>query len=145
MKRTIVLLGAALLLACSASAQKLKSAQVPAAVVAGFNQHFTQAKEVKWEKEGEQYEAEFEQGKTEWSALLSAGGQLLETETELPVGQLPVPVRATLASRYKGCKITEAAKIVAAGTGVITYEAEIVKNGKKQDVLFDAQGQEVKK
>ena len=145
MKLSLGLLAAGLLLSASASAQKLKAAQVPTAVVAGFNQHFAQAKEVKWEKEDGNYEAEFEQGKAEQSALLNASGELLETETELPVAQLPAPVRAALASRYAGCKITEAAKIVAAGTGAVTYEAEIVKSGKKQDVLFDAEGQEVKK
>ncbi len=145
MKRVIVLLGAALLLAGSASAQKLKVAQVPAAVVAGFNRQFPQAREVKWEKEGEQYEAGFEQGKQELSALLDASGKLVETETEINVDQLPAAVRATLARQYKGIKIKEAAKIVAADTGAVTYEAEIAQSGKTVDVLFDAEGREVKK
>ncbi|OWP61560.1 hypothetical protein CDA63_18770 [Hymenobacter amundsenii] len=145
MKRTIVLLGAALLLAGSASAQKLKAAQVPAAVVAGFNRQFPQAREVKWEKEDEQYEAGFEQGKQELSVLLDASGQLVETETGIKVEQLPAAVRATLARQYKGIKIKEAAKIVAAGTGAVTYEAEIAQSGKTVDVLFDAERREVKK
>lgn len=145
MKRTFGLLAAALLLAGSASAQKLKTAQVPAAVVAGFNQKFPQAKEVKWEKEDSHYEAGFEQGKQEMSALLSTDGTLVETETEIQVSQLPAEVRATLARQHKGVKIKEAAKIVAAGTGAVTYEAEIVQGGKTRDVLFDAAGREVKK
>ena len=145
MKLPFGLLAAALLLAGSASAQKLKAAQVPAAVVAGFNQKFPQAKEVKWEKEGGHYEAGFEQGKQEMSALLSADGTLVETETEIQVSQLPAGVQATLARQYKGVKIKEAAKIVAAGTGAVTYEAEIEQSGKEVDLLFDAEGREVKK
>ncbi|SET09689.1 PepSY-like domain-containing protein [Hymenobacter actinosclerus] len=145
MKLPFGLLAAALLLTGSASAQKLKAAQVPAAVVAGFNQKFPQAKEVKWEKEGSHYEAGFEQGKQEMSALLSAAGTLVETETEIQVSQLPAGVQATLARQYKGVKIKEAAKIVAAGTGTVTYEAEIEQGGKEVDLLFDAEGREVKK
>ncbi len=114
-------------------------------MVAGFNRQFPQAKEIKWEKEGSYYEAGFEQNKQELSALLSADGTLVETETEINVDQLPAAVRTTLARQYKGVKIKEAAKIVAAGTGAVTYEAEIVRNGKTVDVLFDAEGREVKK
>lgn len=144
MKHSVGLLAAALLLAGSASAQKLKTAQVPAAVVAGFARQFPQAREVKWEKENDQYEAGFKPGKAEMSALLRANGALVETETEIGVAQLPAGVRATLARRYKGAAIREAAKIVAAGSGVVTYEAEIAPGGKTRDVLFDAAGQEVK-
>ncbi|SDX38682.1 PepSY-like domain-containing protein [Hymenobacter psychrophilus] len=144
MNHSFGLLAAALLLAGSASAQKLKTAQVPAAVVAGFTQKFLQAKDVKWEKENDHYEAGFKQGKAEMSALLLANGALVETETEISVAQLPAEIRATLARQYKGVTIKEAAKIVAAGTGAVTYEAEIAQGGKTRDVLFNADGQEVK-
>ncbi|MFD2784747.1 PepSY-like domain-containing protein [Hymenobacter rubripertinctus] len=145
MKHLLGLLAAGLLLSASASAQKMKAAQVPAVVMASFNRQFPQAKEVKWEKEADQYEAGFEQGKQELSVLLDPSGKLVETETEIKVDQLPAAVRATLARQYKGVKIKEAAKIVAAGTGAVTYEAEIVQGGKNVDLLFDAEGREVKK
>lgn len=145
MKQYLVLAAFALVLAAPAQAQKLKATQVPAAVVAAFKQKFTQVKEVKWEKEGNKYEAGFEQGKVEMSALLSASGELLETESEMAPSQLPAAVRAKLASAYKTYKVTEAAKIVTVSTGTTTYEAEVLKSGKKMDLLFDADGQEVKK
>lgn len=144
-KRTLGLLAAAPLLTASTSAQKLKTTQVPAAVVAGFSQKSPQAKEVKWEMEGQQYEAGFRQGKAEMLALLSTDGTLEETETEIGVAQLPAGVRATLARQYKNVAMKEAAKIVAAGTGAITDEAELAQGGKIRDVLFDAAGREVKK
>lgn len=145
MKQYLILAALALALAAPARAQKLKATQVPAPIVAAFKLKFPQVKEVNWEKEGDQYEAGFEQGKVEMSVLLSASGELLETESEMAPTQLPAAVRAKLASTYKAYKVTEAAKIVTASTGATTYEAEVSKGGKKMDILFDANGQEVKK
>ena len=145
MKTLVLTLAAAALLAPAARAQKLAAAHVPAAVVATFKQNFPAVKSVKWEKEGADYEAGFEMGKSEMSAVISAAGVLKETETELPVAQLPAPVQKALASNYKAAKITEAAKIVTAATGATTYEAEVSQGGKHRDVLFNADGTEVKK
>ena len=145
MKILLLTLAAAALLAPAAHAQHVAAAQVPAAAVATFKQHFPAVKTVKWEKEGTDYEAGFEMGKTEMSAVITAAGVLKETETEMPVAQLPAPVQKALATTYKGAKITEAAKIVTAATGATTYEAEISQGGQHRDVLFGADGTEVKK
>ena len=63
----------------------------------------------------------------------------------MAVSQLPAPVQKALAANYKAFKITEAAKIVAAATGLTTYEAEVAQGGKHRDVLFNADGTEAKK
>ena len=128
----------------AATAQDVKEAQVPAVVVATFKQAHPTAKAVQWEKEDGNYEASFKQGTGEMSVVLAAAGTLLETETEITTAQLPAAVRATLSSHYAGHKVTEAAKLVAAATGAVTYEAEVSKAGKKRDVLFDANGVELK-
>ena len=145
MKTLLLTLAAAVLLATAAHAQKVTAANVPAAAVATFKQHFPTVKTVKWEKEGADYEAGFEMGKAEMSAVITAAGVLKETETEMPVAQLPAPVQKALATNYKGSKITEAAKIVTAATGATTYEAEISQGGKHREVWFNADGTEVKK
>jgi len=143
--KNILLAASALLLAGSAFAQKLTTAQVPAAVVATFQKAFPKATAVKWEKEASNYEAGFQQDGATMSALLGAGGELKEIETSLAPSALPAPVRATLALRYKSIKVNEAARIVATKTGAITYEAEVRQNGKNRDVLFTADGKEVVK
>lgn len=145
MKTLMLTLAAAALLAPAAHAQKVAAANVPAAAVATFKQQFPTVKSVKWEKEGADYEAGFEMGKAEMSAVLTAAGVLKETETEMATSQLPLTVQKTLAINYKAYKITEAAKIVTAATGATTYEAEISQAGKHRDVLFNADGTEVKK
>ena len=143
--KNLLLAALAFLLVGPAFAQKLAPAQVPPAVVATFQKTFPQATAVQWEKENADYEAGFQQAGTTMSALLSAGGELRETETGLAPSALPAPVRATLATRYKGSKVHEAARIVAAQTGAITYEAEVRQHGQHRDLLFTADGKEVAK
>ena len=145
MKSSFLLLAAAMLLAGSAQAQKVVAAQVPPAATTTFKKTFPTVKAVKWEKEGADYEAGFDMGKAEMSAVITAAGVLKETETEMAVSQLPAPVQKALAANYKACKITEAAKIVTAATGITTYEAEVSQGTKHHDVLFNADGTEVAK
>ena len=144
MKKPLLLLTLLPLATQLAQAQEMTEKQVPAAVVATFKQAHSGAKGVKWEKEDANYEASFKQGSSEMSMVFAAAGTLLETETEISMAQLPAAVRAMLSSQYAGYKVTEAAKIVAAATGAITYEAEVSKGGKELDVLFSADGVELK-
>ena len=140
----LFLLAALATLSFGAQAQLLKPAQVPAAVMAAFKTTFPTMKATTWEKEDAAYEAGFKQNGIKMSALFSPAGALIETETEVAVAKLPAAVRTALTRDYPASKVTEAATIVSA-TGVTTYEAEVLKNGKKQDVLFDADGSRVKK
>lgn len=109
--------------------------QIPAPVKEAFAKSFPNATKVKWEKEDANYEAEFHDGATEFSAVYSATGTWMETEEEIAVSNLPQGVKDYLAKHYAGKKVKEASKITHAD-GSITYEAEI--NGK--DLLFDANG-----
>ncbi|MCC3160159.1 PepSY-like domain-containing protein [Hymenobacter sp. 15J16-1T3B] len=144
MKKTLLLLALTTGAAVAVQAQELTAKQVPAAVTAAFHKAHPAAKQVKWEKEDGNYEAEFKQGAEELSVVMTADGKLLETETEIRVAQLPAAVRGKLTSAYAGYQVTEAAKIVTAATGATTYEAELRKPGKKMDVIFDASGGVVK-
>ena len=68
----------------------------------------------------------------------------MEIETDMPPAQLPTAVRTRLVSDYKSCKINEAATIVRAD-GSTVYEAEVARDGKAHDVLFNANGSLAKK
>ena len=132
------------LLGGSAQAQMLKPTQVPAAVVATFKAKFPTVKTNTWEKEGDKFEAGFKLNGKTMSAVLTPAGALVETETDMLPAQLPAAVRARLASDYKTFQITEAATLVSAN-GATTYEAEVSKGGKHQDVVFNADGTLAKK
>ncbi len=123
-----------------ANAQKVKEADVPAAVKDGFKKQFPASKVEGWEKEGGNYEAEFDQNKVEASALFDASGKLLETEVEIKVSELPKAVTDYMNKNVPGKKIKEASKITDAA-GKISYEAE----AGEADYIFDANGGFVKK
>jgi hypothetical protein len=138
--KTILMMLAFLLGVNQLNAQKVKEADVPATVKKTFAIHYSTIKEAKWEKEGSNYEAKFDLNKVETSVLIDANGNLMETETEIAVAELPQPASAYLAKNLKDQKIKEAAKIIDA-KGVVTYEAEI----GNADYLFDAKGNFIKK
>ena len=144
MKNVMLLAAFALALAAPAHAQMLEPAQVPAAVRATFKAKFPLVKTNSWEKEGDKYEAGFKQSGVTMSALITPAGELVETESDMSPAKLPAAVRAKLASDYKAYKVTEAAVLVSA-SGATTYEAEVSKGGKHQDVVFNADGSLVKK
>jgi len=144
MKNAMILAAFALALAAPAHAQMLKPAQVPAAARATFKAKFPLVKTNSWEKEGDKYEAGFKQDGVTMSALITPAGELVETESDMSPAKLPAAVRAKLASDYKAYKVTEAAVLVSA-SGATTYEAEVSKGGKHQDVVFNADGSLVKK
>ena len=122
------------------NAQKVKEADVPSAVKKTFATHYSTVKEAKWEKEGSNYEAEFDLNKIETSVLIDANGKLMETETEINVSELPQPVATYVTKNLNGQQVKEASKIVDA-KGTVTYEAEVGKS----DYIFDATGNFIKK
>ncbi|GAB3861062.1 hypothetical protein GCM10028822_39960 [Hymenobacter terrigena] len=144
-------------------AQKISATQVPAAVRATFETRFPAVKAITWKKERQQvrsayeyethndfqardafltqevYEASFRLTGQEMSVLITSAGLLQEMETEMATNQLPAAVLASLARDFNTCQVREAATIVKAD-GSTLYEAEIARAGKKQDVLFTADG-----
>lgn len=131
MKRTQVLaVIATFIISTVAFSQKINSDKVPATVKQAFNKAYPTAKATKWDKEGNDFEASFEQGKEELSVVFDGKGNVLEVEKEIAFSALPAPVQAAL----KGKKVKETAMITKAGKTF--YEAEV--GGK--DLMFDAQG-----
>lgn len=120
--------------------QKVKEAEVPAAVKDAFKKQHPTAKVEAWEKEDAGYEAEFADGKAEGTATYDAAGKLLETEMEIKVAELPKAVSDYITKNAAGKKIDEASKITDSA-GKVTFEAEV----SKVEYIFDANGTFIKK
>ena len=118
-----------------AQAQQLKSIEVPATVHSSFKKLYPTIKNVKWAKEGSNFEAEFDLGKIETTVVFDGNGSMVQTESEIKISELPTEATNYIATNLAGKKIKEAAKIVDV-KGVITYEAEI----EKVDYIFDVTG-----
>jgi hypothetical protein len=139
MKKTILFLVAGLF-AISAGAQTLKESEVNPHIKNTFKKMYPTATVEKWEKEGNNYEAEFHAGKTETCVTLGPNGQLIETEVAISTTELPKAVNTYVTSTLGGKKIKEASKITDASNKV-SYEAEV----DGVDYIFDENGGFLKK
>jgi len=138
--KNLIFISIALIIGFSACGQKLKNEDVPAVVSAKFKSLYPSIENVKWGKEGQNYEAEFDVDKVETSVVIEAGGNLLETEYEITPSDLPAAAKAYVSTNIPGEKIKEASKITDA-KGVVTFEAEV----KGMDYIFDKDGKFIKK
>jgi ABC-type transporter MlaC component len=138
--KTLLITGALVFSFSFTFSQKIKESEVPKTVTDAFNANFSGVKAKSWEKEKDgTYEADFDLNKIENSATFKADGTLIETETEIAIGELPKAVSDYLTKNYNGKKIKEAEKIVDA-EGNVKYEVEI----DNKDLLFDQQGNFIK-
>jgi hypothetical protein len=138
MKKLVLMMVAAMITSLT-FAQKLQEKDVPAPVKTAFQKNFPQAKVEKWEKEGINFEAEFELNKSEQSVLFDAQGDIIETEIEIEISELPNGILDYVKKNYKEQSVKEAAKITDT-KGTLTYEVEI----KGMDLLFDSNGKFIK-
>jgi hypothetical protein len=124
------------LISISGAAQRVKSADVPAAVKTALQQKYPSASGVSWEKEKGNYEANWGGASHEdHSVLFTPAGVFVELVEAMPVAQLPAGVADYIHSHYPGAKIAEAGKVTDA-EGRTRYEAEV----KGKDLLFDEKG-----
>ncbi|MFZ0390653.1 MAG: hypothetical protein WAN36_09340 [Calditrichia bacterium] len=131
-----------LALAVTLSAQDTR---IPQEVQNAFAILYPNVSNVKWGKEGSnEFEAEFSLNGVRTSVVFDKGGEVEETETQIEMIELPETVAPFIVKNYPGYKITEAEKIVD-DKGVVTYEAEISKGERKNDLLFDKGGYHLEK
>ena len=125
----------AAILTTSSFGQKTSKDNVPQSVQDALKKSFPTAQVEKWEKENQNFEAEFDFNKEEMSALFSPEGKLIETEVDISIGELPTPIVDYVSKNLSGKKIKEASKITNS-TGNVSFEAEV--DGK--DYIFDSSG-----
>ncbi len=138
MKKTAVTMVVMLFVTIS-FAQKIQKKNVPENVKSTFQKKYPTATDVKWDKEGENYEASFDLNKTDNSVLIDAQGNIVETEVEIELTQLPKDILDYVKTHYAGKQAKESAKITDA-KGTVTYEVEI----KGMDLIFDNNGKFIK-
>lgn len=114
--------------------------KVPAKVKEALKQKYPEAKNVGWEKENRNYEANWG-GKSgeDHSVQFTPSGDFVEKADAISVSDLPQPVFIYVKQHYKTSHITEAGKVTDA-KGNHSYEAEV----KGRDVIFDENGNFIK-
>jgi len=139
MKKSIIVI-ALIMVSLVSFSQKTKEQNIPQIVKNALLQKFPKAKEIKWDKEGKNFEASFDLNNVDNSVLFNQEGKIVETEIEIKVNQLPKNALQYLNDHYKNQKVKEAAKIITE-KGNLIYEAEI----KGKDLFFDENGNFIKR
>jgi hypothetical protein len=141
MKNIFIVLTMAITISLSANCQGLK---VPEAVKNAFAAKFPGATNVKWGKENaKEYEAEFKLNNNAISANFKLDGSWVETESVIPVADLPAAVTSAIHIKYPGAPVTLAEKTEQPGNKVL-YEVAIKVNGKKKSLEINPDGSWVK-
>lgn len=146
MKKLLTLSALAIsLMSTTVYGQDIPQSQVPSLVVTSFQQAFSKAADVEWEKEGDLYNVSFEIGMfgPDHEAWYDAAGKLVKHEEEISKGDLPQPVQATIKSDFDGYRVDDVKKITA-GSDVI-YLMELKKQLEDWNVTIDAAGKVVSK
>lgn len=134
MKKSVMTI-ALIMLSFVSFAQKTKEQNVPQVIKKALSGKFPNAKNVKWDKEENNFEASFKNNNIDNSILFNANGKIIETEIAIEVNQLPKNALQYLNDNFKNQKVKEAAKIITE-KGNLIYEAEI----KGKDLFFDENG-----
>ena len=109
---------------------------VPSVVRSALYKKYADAKNVTWEKEKGNYEANWG-GKSgeDNSVQFTPAGDFIEIVNAIPVNQLPEPVIVYVNKHFRGAHISEAGKVTDA-KGKLSYEAEV----NRKDLIFDEKG-----
>ncbi|HYM94620.1 MAG TPA: PepSY-like domain-containing protein [Chitinophagaceae bacterium] len=141
MKNIFIVLVAIVVTGMAASCQGLK---VPVAVKNAFTAKFPGATNVKWGKENaKEFEADFKLNNVTMSSNFGMDGSWVETETVIPVTDVPAVVSNAIKAKYPGTIISKAEKLEKPG-GKVIYEAVVKIKGKSKELEVNADGSFVK-
>lgn len=121
-------------------AQAPSQIEVPTIVKDKLINLYPNAKDIKWEKEDKNYEANFMSSRTKMSVEIDEKGNVISTETEIRSVQLPKPAQDYILKNFGWKKIERTIKEVDA-KNVISFEVKI----DKKELIFDEKGNFLKK
>lgn len=115
----------ALLATASITAQDIENDKVPTSLNTSFQKAYPNASDIEWEKDGVNFKVEFDQDNMENEIWYSNTGEILKTEKEVTLEDLPSAVISTIKNKYPKYDIDEVELIEAKGKK--TYEVELEK------------------
>lgn len=137
--KTIKLLTAFLLLTVIVYGQDIHQSQVPSVVVNSFKMEFPKAKDVEWERDGDNYNVDFEiDFFTDYEAWFDASGKLIHFTEEISSGELPKAVKDAIKTQYSSYRIDDVKKINE--NGIISYRVEVEKRDDERHLSYSEDG-----
>ena len=140
----LLLVAVGLVLRLPAGAQAIADAQVPPLAFAALQQHYPQARNVKWKRIQGWYQARYLQSQqTYYLVRFDANGDVQATGHDVAPGALPPPVQRTLAQRFPNRKICQAAEVTDTHTGELTYEMATCESYVSSTIILTPDGVKV--
>ncbi len=120
-------------------AQEISRSEVPSIILNKFNNQFSKAKDVEWEKGYDFYKVEFE---ASWGldhdVWYNENGEMIKHKEELMSKNLPRVIKTDLKSKYKNYLIDDVEKITEGNK--ITYKVEIEKLNEEVTLFYNEDG-----
>lgn len=137
--KTISLIFVLLLASGWAYGQDIDESQVPTKVVTAFKKAFANATDVEWERQGNQYQVEFEMTPhSDFDAWFDTSGKLLRHSEEITAAALPQAVVEAIRTNYAAYKIDDVKKITENKTE--TYAVELERGSEELNLIFSKNG-----
>ncbi|WP_299817717.1 hypothetical protein [uncultured Pontibacter sp.] len=134
---TFLLLGATM---AACDTEDLTPKKVPVEVRQTLLNIFPNASNIEWERQGQNYEAEFYLTAVDHAALLHASGNLLMYKHQVTNQSLPEAVKTTIARKYPNYSVSQAERLVI-GTETL-YQVEVSKNDQSEWLVLSITGEE---
>lgn len=128
-------------LSAAALAQVVTADKVPAPVKQALQNKFPGVKNVEWKiAKDKNLEAEFTLKGVAATVKFDPAGKWLETETQIPLAQVPKPAVDALAKKFKSYKIVETQSLQLYNDPKTTYEIHLDNSKEILKVLLSADG-----
>ncbi|MCO6499686.1 MAG: PepSY-like domain-containing protein [Vicingus serpentipes] len=113
--------------------KELLEKNIPQPVIEILDVKFNVEK-VKWEKDGDVYEARFKKNDRKYKVSISEEGKWLETKKDIKKSEIPHKINQLIEKKYGKHKISDA-------DIVITSDTELLEIEIKKNIVFDKEGQ----
>ncbi|WP_017733693.1 PepSY-like domain-containing protein [Nafulsella turpanensis] len=132
--------GIFLLASCEELDNILPGDKAPAEIKNDLAERHPNAEDVEWEKEGNLWEAEFEENSVEVSVIYDADLNWVRTERDIPIDELPENVKDYIATNFPDGKLEEAASFESYDEGN-GFVVEVSNDGMEYELFFDEEGE----
>ncbi len=92
------------------------------------------------EREGDRYEAEWDDADGRHEVEVAVDGRVIEREDELPAAKVPAAVTVALAAAVADAREVRWWKHSFGATAAVLYEAKLTVSGQRRELLFTAAG-----
>lgn len=140
MKKATAALAFSLLAWAGATAGNIKESSVPAPVKEYVLKNYPRVSPVEWDydERANFYTAEFRIEGAEYELDIAPTGELLNSDIEIPAGQLPAAITTYIAKQYPTFQIEEVKRLTR--RNVVTYKVEIEGSNSDQTLTFSENG-----